>query len=371
MLDVKFKIRPGHARQRDWMAPSPLRQLFWNVTYACNYRCEVCFADAAVRHPDELTTQEAMDLVRQAHEAGVKDIIISGGEPFMRGDLPEILACMARLGMTARIASNGSLLTEDLLDRLRRDTLTKSFQISLDTLDHALYRRLHGAPADGLDGALAALRAIKERGLHTTVSVRLTPGTLPGIPDLLERAVAEGWATVTVHCPLHTGRAGGAWPQDADVLGMLAPAFDRFASLPECWLVETYIPWAQYHPVVQRLAEQVNVVHRGCTAGRDRLTVNPTGAVSPCVCLDAPAAHLGNVRRDGLREMFERSPVCRMMRQPAEHGICARCAHVAACGGGCRAAAYVLTGRLDGQDTSCPVWQRRAAAREAQADGGA
>jgi radical SAM protein with 4Fe4S-binding SPASM domain len=362
MLDVKLKIRPGHVKERSWMAPSALRQLFWNVTYACNYRCAICFTDAGPVRGDELTADEALALVDAARDAGVADIIISGGEPFMRPDMADILARMAQAGMSARIATNGSLLSDDLLDRLCNETLTKSFQVSLDTLDPGLYAELHGTTPDALAVALAAVRRVQEHGFHTTVSVRLGPRTLSGIPQLLDCALEEGWATVTVHCPLHTGRAEGAWPQDADVLDILEPVFDHFVGLPERWLVETYIPWAPYHPVMKRLEERVKVVHRGCTAGRDRLTVQPNGAVSPCVCLDAPEAYLGNVRQDALLHVFRDSPVCEMLRRPWEHGICAGCPNVQVCGGGCRAAAFVLGGRLNAQDMTCPVWRSRAAA---------
>ena len=245
MLDIKLKLKPGHTTQRDWMAPSPLKKLFWNVTYACNYRCEICFADAGRRRADELTTDEARDMLTRARTAGVRDIIVSGGEPFMREDMAVLLEHMADLGISARIATNGSLVTDDLLDRLRRRTLVKSFQVSLDTTDPELYRRLHGSPPGALESALEALAGMKTRRFHTTVSVRLTPATLPGIPDLLDLACAEGWATVTVHCPVHTRRVEGALPQDADVLTLLEPVLEHFRSLPERWLVETYIPWVR------------------------------------------------------------------------------------------------------------------------------
>ncbi len=365
MLDIKLKLKPGHTSERSWLEPSPLRQLFWNSTYACNYRCAVCFADAGPSDPDELTTEEAKEMACRARGAGVQDIIISGGEPFMRQGMVEILAHMGQLGITARIASNGSMLTDELLGRLREESLTKSFQISLDTLDPDLYGRIHGVPADSLSFALEAVRRTQEHGFHTTVSVRLTPETLPGIPDLLDRACAEGWATVTVHCPVHTRRADSAFAQDADVLTILEPAFDHFAMLPERWLVETYIPWAQYHPVMKRLAGQIRVVHLGCRAGRDRLTVNPTGWISSCVCLDVPAAYVGNIRQDDLLDVFRNAPICQMMRRPQEHGICVDCPKVATCGGGCRAAAYALTGRIDGRDGSCPIRQREPAASKA------
>jgi len=197
------------------------------------------------------------------------------------------------------------------------------------------------------------------------VSSRLLPSTRSGIPALLAAAVREGWATVTVHCPLHTNRADGTFGQDADVLGLLRPAFEKFERLDPHWLAETYIPWAEYHPIVREFGGRIRFVHRGCRAGRDRLTVRPTGRLSPCVCLDVPAARIGDVRRDDLAAVFAASPLCGIFRDPAAHGVCADCSRVGRCGGGCRASAFVLTGRLDGPDLSCPVLKAGAAVLEA------
>lgn len=363
MLDVKLKLRPGHTSERAWMDPSPLRTFFWNITYACNFRCPICFTDAGTSAPDELTTEEILKIAREAARSEVRDVLISGGEPFMRPDLIAILSALAEFKISVRIASNGSLLDDHILDALRRRTLTKSFQISLDSIEPALYAELHGTPPAMLDTVLGNLKRIQAHGFHTTVSTRLTPETLPGIPRLLDMAGREGWATVTIHIPVHSNRISGAFPQDEDFFGLLAPALEHFARLPERWLIETYIPWAQYHPFMARLGKKIRIVHRGCRAGRDRLTINPTGWVSPCVCLDLPAAHIGNVRQTGLAEIFETSPLCRMMRKPALHGICTDCPNVEECGGGCRAAALTLTGRLDGPDSSCPVWKKRASIR--------
>jgi radical SAM protein with 4Fe4S-binding SPASM domain len=187
----------------------------------------------------------------------------------------------------------------------------------------------------------------------------LTPQTLEGIPELLDFAAQRGMATVTVHCPVHTQRVEQAFPQDDDVFTRLEPIFEHFCSLPQKWLVETYIPWAEYHPVIQRLQKRIRVVSRGCRAGRDRLTINPTGLISPCVCLDVPEAYLGNIKNADLVNLFQNAPLCRLLRAPGESGICTDCVNLPTCGGGCRAAAFALTGRLDGQDMSCPFWKSR------------
>ncbi len=359
MLDIKLKLRPGHTSERAWMAPSTLRTLYWNLTYSCNFRCPVCFTDAGAPAPDELTTEEALEIARMAGRLGIRDILISGGEPFSRPDLIPVLSALAEFDVSVRIASNGSLLDNHVLDTLRRRTLTKSFQISLDTIEPALYAKLHGTSPAMLGTVLANLKRIQAYGFHTTISTRLMPETLPGLPSLLDMANREDWATVTIHIPVHSNRISGTYPQDEDIIGRLAPALEHFVRLPRRWLIETYMPWAQYHPLMVRLGTQVHIVHRGCRAGRDRLTINPTGWISPCICLDLPEAYIGNVRQSGLLELFHTSALCRMMRQPEDHGICRDCGRVTECGGGCRAAALALSGRLDGPDSSCPVWKRR------------
>ncbi|MBM4042645.1 MAG: SPASM domain-containing protein, partial [Planctomycetes bacterium] len=102
---------------------------------------------------------------------------------------------------------------------------------------------------------------------------------------------------------------------------------------------------------------------RGSSVGpgspEDRLKAElQTGTpASACKSVTAPG-RIGDARGGDFAAMFRHSPICRMMRQPKEHGICTDCDHVASCGGGCRAAAFALTGRLDGSDLSCPV--RRA-----------
>jgi radical SAM protein with 4Fe4S-binding SPASM domain len=359
MLDIKLKLKPGHTNARKWMEPSSLKTLFWNMTYACNYRCGICFTDAGRSSPNELTTREALVTVEKIHAAGVHDLILSGGEPFLREDIFDILAHMAKFGITARIASNGSLLTPEIFKRLRNETLTKSFQISLDTVETDFYSQFHNSSDGMFNKVLENLRYIKKLGFHTTVSVRLTPQTLPGISRLIDLAFQEGWSTVTLHCPVHTRRIENAYSQDADLISRLDPVFEHFCKLPLLWLVETYIPWAEYHPVFHRLQKKLRVVHRGCRAGRDRLTINPTGSISPCVCMDVLEVYIGNVRQDDLQDVFQNSSVCKLFRDPMEHGICTSCPNITKCGGGCRATAFALTGRLDAEDMSCPIWQRR------------
>ncbi len=364
MIDVKLKLKPGHATERAWMSPSPLKTLFWNITYACNYRCPICFTDSGVESRRELSTEEALAAADKICEAGVKDVIISGGEPFLRTDLIDVLERLGQNGVTARIATNGSMITDDNLSALRSRTLTKSFQVSLDTTDPEFYARFHGVSPEKHQTVCSNINRIRDHGFHTTVSVRLTPETLDGIPRLLDRALDCDWATVTIHWPVHTNRIVNAYPQDADFLSLIQPALEHFIRLPRKWLVETYIPWAEFHPAMRRLEKRIRIIHRGCRAGRDRLTLNPDGRLSPCVTLDVPEAEVGRIGRDDLRRVFQQASLCRFLKHPEPVGFCRECAHLPRCGAGCRAAAWVLTGSMEGSDASCPIWKARNARRE-------
>lgn len=358
MLDVKLKLRPGHVNDKEWMKALEVRRMGWNVTHSCNFGCRVCYSNSGSPAPGELTTREARDMILQAHDFGVTRFIISGGgEPFARPDMIELLAYMGKLGIDALIATNGTLLTRDMVTRLREETLAKSYQISLDTLDRERYARFHGVPAEMLDRALRTLDYIQEAGFHTTVSTRPTPMILPGIPDLLDLALRQGWPTVTIHCSLPIGRSEDVWPAHTDMLSLLEPVFEHFLQLPEHWVVQMSIPWAGYHPVTHALSERVRVALKGCNACRDCMCIDANGDVLPFSCIDWDEYRLGNIRHKRLADLYEQSSVPDVMKRPWEYGICTDCEYVRECGGGCRARAIAEGGRIDALDMSCPVRQ--------------
>ncbi len=66
----------------------PLRYVYavWELTLQCNLGCVHCGSRAAKARPEELSTAEALDLVRQMRDAGVTEVTLIGGEAFLRPD---------------------------------------------------------------------------------------------------------------------------------------------------------------------------------------------------------------------------------------------------------------------------------------------
>ena len=88
----------------------------FDLTYRCNFRCVHCYAGHLVGQSraaaDELTTKQAIDLLRAAADEGCLFMLLSGGEPLLREDFLEIYEAAKRLGLIVSVFTNGSLLTE-------------------------------------------------------------------------------------------------------------------------------------------------------------------------------------------------------------------------------------------------------------------
>ena len=83
----------------------------WEVTMACNMRCKYCgFFYYAEALPDELTTEEALDVIDQMSSLGLRWITLSGGEPLTRRDLPQLVSRLVERKIAVNIITNGWLL---------------------------------------------------------------------------------------------------------------------------------------------------------------------------------------------------------------------------------------------------------------------
>ena len=99
------------------------------VTHACNLTCPHCLFAAGKKYPDELTTEEIKALYDEWADMKVFKVMISGGEPFMRKDIVEILNYGDEIGLQQYVVTNGTLITEDNFQLIPRNV---RFGVSLD-----------------------------------------------------------------------------------------------------------------------------------------------------------------------------------------------------------------------------------------------
>jgi radical SAM protein with 4Fe4S-binding SPASM domain len=105
----------------------------WEITMGCNMRCKHCGSSCTNPLPDELSTEEALDLVDQIADLGLSWITLSGGEPFIRKDWHLIARRLSDKGVIPNIISNGWLVTDDTISKIK-EAKVGTIAISLDGL---------------------------------------------------------------------------------------------------------------------------------------------------------------------------------------------------------------------------------------------
>ncbi|MBK6857146.1 MAG: GTP 3',8-cyclase MoaA [Microthrixaceae bacterium] len=153
------------------------RDLRISVTDRCNFRCTYCMpADGLAWQPSEsiLTAAELARIARRfVHRYGFTAIRLTGGEPTVRADLPELVSDLARLRVDLSLTTNGSRLTT--LAPVLAEAGLRRVNVSLDSLRsdrfHAVTRR------DSLDRVVSGIRSAVASGLHPVkVNVVVTRG---------------------------------------------------------------------------------------------------------------------------------------------------------------------------------------------------
>ncbi len=147
----------------------PLRDLRLSVIEACNFRCPYCMPadriadDHGLDASTRLSFDEIEALVRGFVHAGVGKLRLTGGEPLLRRNLPQLVERLARIDGLDDIAltTNGSLLARQA--QSLRDAGLHRLTISLDALDPARFRELSGGRGE-LDTVLAGIAAAEAAG---------------------------------------------------------------------------------------------------------------------------------------------------------------------------------------------------------------
>jgi len=151
---------------RDQLA-RPLRDLRVSVTDRCNFRCGYCmprevFGEGYEYLPRRaiLRFEEIHRVVRVAAELGVRKVRITGGEPLLRHDLPQLVAMLAEVeGIELALTTNGALLPKHA--QALAEAGLRRVTVSLDSLDDATFRKMNDAdfPVEKVLEGIAAAEA--------------------------------------------------------------------------------------------------------------------------------------------------------------------------------------------------------------------
>ncbi|MBP9205215.1 MAG: radical SAM protein [Kofleriaceae bacterium] len=330
------------------LAARPLYAV-WEITLACDLACTHCGSRAGKARPDELTTAEALRVVDELAELGVREVTLIGGEAYLRPDWLDLVRAIVARGMRASMATGGRGVTPALA------TAAAAAGLSLASVSIDGHRAAHDqlrAHDGAYDQALAALTALRAAGIVTSSNCQLNRVSVPTLDALLDDLAAAGVNSWRLQLTAAMGRA-------ADLPEVLLQPYDLLELFPKLAALHTRAASlgvrltpgnnvGYFGPYEQQLRGGGRGHMTSCRAGITTIGLEANGAMKGCPSLTTASWTGGNVRDEPLRAIWERAAPLRVMRDRTAldlWGFCRTCYYADECRAGCTWTAEVLFGR--------------------------
>jgi radical SAM protein with 4Fe4S-binding SPASM domain len=334
----------------------------WRCTFACDSNCLHCASAAKPPFPDEVDTASAKRIVDQIYDFGASFLGISGGEPFLRKDLFQIVKYAKKIGLNVSIITDGHLLDEAAFEGIVKNEVSVTVSI---------------------DGAEATNDAIRGRGAYAKAVVAVDKLSKANLLNCLVYTFAnfgDGKTNVNVEDFTHVLNLAQQYNARWVVYHGFIPYSKAKASLKVNPSPLQY-EWAWnklydlrsaykgkpeinvYYPSFARIAKQRgmpdfdnwynNFFLGRCFFGKF-LSIAENGDAIPCSFNDV--YRFGNVKDKSLKDIWSDLQTSEFFAKVRDKnnikGKCGVCEYKEICGG-CRTAALFYTGDILESDPSC------------------
>lgn len=302
----------------------------------CNFRCPYCYLET--KPDEELTSEEARDLILQARELGARTIIILGGEPMIYPRILEKISFIRLLGMNVEVFTNGSNMTAENARELA--AMNVKVVLKMNTFDPEKQNQLCGI--------LNAHRIIHDAFAHLKAAGYGEGGKPMAVSTVISSENVDELAAMW------------RWLRAQKIEPYFEMITPQGSATENDWL---YVDSARIHALFEEIREidrtefgriweaQPPLVGATCLRHQFSCYVNAFGDVMPCVGVNLP---IGNIRKNRLADILRDSEVMQDLRNYRKNikGPCASCEKSESCYG-CRGAAYQLTGDYLASDPLC------------------
>jgi radical SAM protein with 4Fe4S-binding SPASM domain len=322
-----------------------------SLTDRCDQRCAGCFfSNPGVQTPNRyLDLAIYTKIIAQAAQYKVFQIALGGGEPFLHPQLLKMVANATASGLVASMTSNGNHLTTELAKGLKQAGLGQ-LQFSLNGLKEST----HAQTRPNHEKVFQAIQTCKSTDLRWGLNVLVTRQNISELEDLLKFAQRQGAWSVNLLRP-KPALQGGKWlnyslPQAEEnrALQKLLKRWQRRSR----FLLTTDSSFSFLRQGSLKQWQTAGV--QGCSAGRQILSVNVDGTISPCSHIPL----VDHCEAGDFMRVWQKSQHLQRFRELEEtlQGQCQSCELKTVCRG-CRAIVLQETGIFEGADLGCPKHQ--------------
>lgn len=305
------EMKDSYGREIDYLRIS--------VTDRCNLRCRYCMPEGIDKlpMPDLLTYEEIEETARAAARLGFRKLKVTGGEPLVRRNVPELIGILKRIPgiREVTVTTNGTLLAEQI-GALKAAGLD-AVNVSLDTLRPERFREITGT--DALASVLEGIQASLDAGIRTKLNAVLQRGVNDDEWEELlllakDRALDVRFIEMM---PIGAGRQTAGVSNEA-LIGQIARAYPLIRADEE---VHGNGPAVYMHiPGFTGSVGFISAIHGKFCDSCNRLRMTSTGLIKPCLCYRDTVDVRGILRGEGdpavrawkleeaLREAVRRKP---------------------------------------------------------------
>jgi MoaA/NifB/PqqE/SkfB family radical SAM enzyme len=313
------------------------------VTYRCNARCTVCdIWKHDSRESEELEAGEYAWL-----PSSLRSINVSGGEPYLRDDLVEIVSVMQRACPRARVVISTNGLQPDRIEKMTARMEDVAVRVSIDAVGEK-HDEIRGIPG-GYDRAMDTVNRLKAQGVKdlglAATSSEKNPGELLRVKEVADDLGLAFIASAAHSSEIFFGEHDADRPRSEE-------AVEEISTIMRQWLRSwRWRDWGKAY-YMRGLVDYVRGGPRRlpCGAGVDHFYLDPFGDVYPC---NISGVRMGNIR-DGTFEQLQRTSAGEVV--PAVAGCEEQCWMVCTVSPPLkrrpfRPGAWVLGAKLAGLDT--------------------
>ncbi|HYO62191.1 MAG TPA: GDL motif peptide-associated radical SAM/SPASM maturase [Pyrinomonadaceae bacterium] len=339
-----------YVNARDYERLTPVH-VVWEITLACDLKCHHCGSRAGRRRPDELTTEECFDLIRQLARMGTREISLIGGEAYLRRDWLHIVREIRAQGMNCAMQT-GALHMDEKRVRQAAEAGVQSMGVSIDGLEetHDRLRGVKGSYAAGFE----ALRLLRQYGIVSSVNTQITSLVIPQLRELMERFIEAGAKNWQVQLTVAMGRAADnpellLQPhQLRELMPLLAELYREGVERGLLMQPGNNVGYFGPYESLWRGSGDQSIHWQSCNAGTNTMGIEADGTIKGCPSLTTSPYAGGNVREMSVEDIWFKAPelsFTRVRTQEDLWGFCRTCYYADVCRAGCTWTTQVLFGR--------------------------
>lgn len=311
--------------------PAPLQALSLEITHRCVARCLMCNIWKIPASVKDLPLSAWVGLLSSPGLEDLRELDITGGEPFLREDLTDLVATAAELKASrlprlrgVAITTNGFLTrrileaTPAMAQRLGEKDIDLVFACALDAPGE-LHDRIRGVAGGWarLQATLEGLMALRETHPNLILGIKTTvlPQTVDHLEAVAAFAQAGGLFAIISPCIITGNRY-----DNLDCQAELRFSHSELARLARFYQ-DNRLEWSYHQKIISDLLSSGRVA-KPCTAGFNYLFIRSTGQVHPCPLIEYP---LGDFTRQPLLDLFRSKRARRFRRSVGAYPECETC----------------------------------------------